>query len=175
MTSRVSRAGWRASPCRKAEFMVKLTRMSFLRLGLGALVATTMLALSGPARADDPTPARLPFGISLGRDGRYYQDVCDHSIAFHCLSKRRLPETYRPPLDGPFAGGGQECSCSGQPCGGGGNSPPAGSLEPKGILAAYDVPATSSAGGKIIAIIDLPDANALRDVNVYRKAFGIPA
>jgi MYXO-CTERM domain-containing protein len=148
--------------------------MSFVRIGLALMATAAALSVSGAARADEPSRAGLPHGISLGSDGRYYQDVCDHAFAFHCLSKRLLPPSYHP-LDGPFAGGGDECSCSSQPCGGGSAAAPPGTLDPKGILAAYKVPASSSAGGKIVAIIDLPDANALKDVNVYRKAYGIPS
>ena len=157
--------------------------MSFVRIGLLALVsAAATLSTTGAARADEPAVNALPHGISLGSDGRYYQDLCDHSLAYHCLARRRLPETYHPvpvapvPLAGPFAGGGgNECSCTVNPCGGGGPSAPTGAMEPKDVLAAYKVPASSSAGGKIVAIIDLPDANALKDVNVYRKVYGIPA
>jgi len=157
--------------------------MSFVRRGLLALVAAaTALSTSGLARAEEPAVTPLPHGISLGWNGRYYQDVCDHSFAFHCLSRRLLPVTYRPPADpapspppDPFAGGGQECSCTSNPCGGGGPSAPSGPMTPKDVLAAYKVPASSSAGGQIVAILDLPDANALKDVNVYRKAYGIPA
>ncbi|HEY3818884.1 MAG TPA: S8 family serine peptidase [Polyangiaceae bacterium] len=150
--------------------------MLFLRRGLIALLATAALGVTGSARADEPSRSTLPPGISVGRDGRYYQDVCDHSVAFHCLTKRLLPPTYRP-LDGPFApaGGGQECTCTAQTCGGGFPTAPSGSLDPKNILAAYSVPPSSAAGGKIVALIDLPDANALHDVNIYRKQFGIPA
>ena len=138
-------------------------------------------ATTGRARADEPTAGPLPHGITLGANGRYYADVCDHSVAYHCLARRLLPRSYRPvatdpvPQAGPFAGGGQECSCSSNPCGGGGPSAPVGSMEPKDVLAAYKVPPASSAAGKIVAIIDLPDANALKDLNVYRKAYGIPA
>ena len=152
--------------------------MSFVRIGLLALVsAAATLSTTGPARADEPVASALPHGISLGSDGRYYQDMCDHSLAYHCLARRRLPATYDPvPLAGPFAGGGgNECSCTANPCGGGGPSAPSGAMEPKDMLAAYKVPASSSAGGKIVAIIDLPDSNALKDLNVYRKAYGIPA
>lgn len=158
--------------------------MAFSRAGLlSFVVAAATLSTAGTARAEDPSRDGLPHGISRGSDGRYYKDVCDHSLPFHCLSKRLLPETYRPldgPFDGPpagpFAGGGAECTCSQMnPCGGGSASAPAGAMTPKDVLAAYSVPPSSSAGGKIVAILDLPDANALKDVNVYRKAFGIPA
>ena len=154
--------------------------MAFLRAGfLSLVVAATTLSTAGTARAEEPSRNGLPHGISLGSNGRYYKDVCDHSRPFYCLSKRLLPETYRPldgPPAGPFAGGGGECTCGQMnPCGGGGASAPAGAMTPKDVLAAYKVPASSSAGGKIVAILDLPDANALKDLNVYRKAYGIPA
>jgi MYXO-CTERM domain-containing protein len=129
--------------------------------------------MSGPARA----AGQLPHGITLGQDGRYYQDVCDHSVRFHCLSKRLLPETFRP-LAGGTGGGGDAnlCTCTtANPCGGGTATAPKDSMAPANILAAYKIPSSSSAAGKIVAVIDMPDANAQNDVNVYRKQFGIPA
>jgi len=47
-------------------------------------------------------------------------------------------------------------------------------MTPANVLAAYKIPAATSAHGKIVALIDMPDANTLADVNVYRKAFKIP-
>jgi hypothetical protein len=122
--------------------------MSFLRLGVLALVATaTSLSTVSPARADEPSRAGLPHGISLGSDGHYYKDVCDHAFAYHCLARRRLPDTYSPfavPLDSPppppptpFAGGGAECTCNQMdPCGGGAASAPAGAMTPTDALTA---------------------------------------
>jgi subtilase family serine protease len=143
---------------------------------MGALaVAAGAAVLSVPvsARAEDPSRAGLPHGISRDASGRYYRDVCDHAFAYHCLAKRLLPPTYDPLTEPHPPGGGDECTCPQGQCGG---SPQAisGTLTPKGILAAYSVPASSSAGGKIVAILDLPDATALKDVNVYRKEYGIP-
>jgi subtilase family serine protease len=149
--------------------------MLFVRTGLTALVATAVLSVSGLAQAEEPSRTGLPHGISRDAAGRYYRDVCDHDFAYHCMARRLLPPTYDPrtePPHEPHPGGGDECTCS--QCGGY-PTPPPDTLQPKGILAAYDVPASSAAGGKIVAILDLPDTNALKDVNVYRKQFGIPA
>jgi hypothetical protein len=147
--------------------------------GLWFALLTVPMALlaEGSALADSPASpdgVELPHGIHLGNNGRYYQDVCDHDYRFHCLSKRLLPETFRP-LTGHPPNSGNYCTCgSMSPCGGGGTTPPSGSMTPANVLAAYKIPPASSANGKIVAIIDMPDATTLADVNVYRKAFKIP-
>ena len=151
--------------------------MAFVRGWLLALVAApASLLIAGPALAADPASGsglELPRGIYRGQNGRYYEDVCDHSFRFHCLSKRLLPETYRP-LAGGGGNAGGYCDCGSMGgCGGGGSSPPSGSMAPANVLGAYKVPPSSAAGGKIVAIVDMPDASALEDLNVYRKAFGI--
>jgi hypothetical protein len=48
-------------------------------------------------------------------------------------------------------------------------------MAPSDIVAAYQIPAASSAAGQIVAVIDMPDSNAYADLSTYRKAFGIPA
>jgi MYXO-CTERM domain-containing protein len=156
--------------------------MACVRGWWAALALAPAILLADGAASADPLTAEaldLPHGIHLGRNGRYYQDVCDHAYAFPCLAKRLLPETYAPPIHRPLAGNaggtGSYCACgSMSPCGGGGTSPPAGAMTPTNVLAAYQIPSSSSAGGKIVALIDMPDQNAFSDVNVYRKAFGIP-
>src|ERR1019366_4642273 len=155
----------------------EISSMAFVRGWLLAPVAASVVLLTaGSALAADPpggSGLALPHGIYRGQNGRYYQDVCDHSFRFHCLSKRLLPETYRPLAGGGGnAGGYCDCGTMGG-CGGGGSSPPMGAMAPANVLAAYQVPPSSSAGAKIVAIVDMPDANALKDLNVYRKAFGI--
>jgi MYXO-CTERM domain-containing protein len=44
-------------------------------------------------------------------------------------------------------------------------------MAPADVLAAYAIPPTSSANGKIVAILDLPDTYALGDLNGYRALF----
>jgi MYXO-CTERM domain-containing protein len=153
--------------------------MAFVRRWWAALaLAPAVLLADGVASAEPLTDGvlDLPHGIHLGRNGRYYEDVCDHAFAFPCQSRRLLPETYRPDVARPANGnaGGQGSYCAGGGGGGGATTVPAGAMTPANVLAAYSIPASSSAGGKIVALIDMPDTNAFTDMNVYRKAFNLP-
>ena len=47
-------------------------------------------------------------------------------------------------------------------------------LTPNDVVAAYKLPSSATAGGKIVALIELPSVNALADLNTYRRQFGIP-
>jgi MYXO-CTERM domain-containing protein len=51
----------------------------------------------------------------------------------------------------------------------------AAGMEPADITAAYKIPASAAANGKIVAIIDAPDSNAYTDLVGYRSTFGITA
>src|SRR6202020_2742276 len=94
----------------------------------------------------------LPHGVRFV-DGRYSMDVCDHDDAGYCLAHRLLPDSWRPGDDtspdvGPFAGG-----------------PASTWMSPADVLKAYSIPASSSAKGRIVALVDEPDASAFSDVN----------
>jgi hypothetical protein len=156
-----------------------------LALSITALAAPSTIALTEPtALADVGAPTRttaLPHGIHLGRDGRYYQPVCDPAAPHHCLAQRLLPETFRPADYAAEAArsaspalGSQLCAGGPSP-GGGGSAPPAGAMAPSDVVAAYQIPAASGAAGQIVALIDMPDSNAYDDLSTYRQAFGIPA
>jgi hypothetical protein len=138
-------------------------------------IAALGTGYEGRARASDPAP--LPAGIHLAPNGRYYQDVCDHSLPSYCLSRRLLPVDFDPQVARPRKPrplfGGQFC----QPmqAGGGGASPPAGSMTPGDIVAAYALPASSGAHGQIVALIDMPDSAAFADLTTYRAQFDLPA
>lgn len=151
--------------------------MACVRRWWAAFAPLAALILGDGAAAAAEPPAggiALPHGIHLGRNGRYYQDQCDHDYRFPCLSKRLLPPTYRPEA-GNAGGSGSYCGCgSGSACGGGGAAPPDSSMTPTNVLSAYKIPASSAAGGKIVALIEMPDQSAFADVNVYRKAFKLP-
>jgi hypothetical protein len=160
-----------------------------LGLSIAALAAPCTLAFTEPTAfadvaAPSPTitlPLRLPHGIHLGRDGRYYQPVCNPAAPTHCLAQRLLPETFRPGDSAPEAApgvspalGAQICAGGGFP-GGGASAPPAGAMAPSDVVAAYQIPAASRANGQVVAVVDMPDSNAYADLSTYRKAFGIPA
>jgi hypothetical protein len=159
--------------------------MTKLVLGLSivALVAPSTFAFHEPTALADvgaPSPAialQLPRGIHLGRDGRYVQPVCDPAAPLHCLAERVLPESFRPgdyhPLQVAPGGGGQVCNGSAGPPGE--SAPPAGAMTPSDVVAAYHIPAASSAAGKIVALVDMPDSHAYDELSAYRQAFGIPA
>jgi hypothetical protein len=95
-------------------------------------------------------------GIHLGNDGRYRKDVCGHSHARFCFSERILPESWKPGTPIPQAAGG------------------ASGIGPTDILTAYQVPPSTSAGGKIVVIPDSPDSQAFSDVTAYRANYGLP-
>ncbi len=138
-----------------------------------ALTATLAAHASadGPARTTPPsaqppgpvfTPTSLPKGIRLRTDGRYVQDVCDHSLAHFCFAHRVLPPEYVP--FGPIPVLPQA-----------GTTPPTGALSPSDIQALYKIPASSSGNGRVVAIVDSPDSHAFSDLNGYRTGYGIPA
>ena len=156
-----------------------------LGLSIAAFAAPSTLALHEPTALADvgvPAPAvagsrPLPLGIHPGRDGRYVQTVCDPAAPLHCLAERLLPESFRPgeyhPLQVAPGAGGQLCTGGGGPPGE--NAPPAGAMTPSDVVAAYQIPAASSAAGKIVALVDMPDSHAYDELSTYRQAFGIPA
>jgi MYXO-CTERM domain-containing protein len=47
-------------------------------------------------------------------------------------------------------------------------------MAPKDVLAAYSLPSSAKADGKIVALIELPSVKGMTDVNAYRRQFGIP-
>ena len=67
---------------------------------IAALAVPSTIAFTEPtALADVGGTSRtivLPHGLHLGRDGRYYEPVCNPAAPRHCLAERLLPETFRP-------------------------------------------------------------------------------
>lgn len=131
------------------------TTVPYLAVDAGVAAAAPRLA------AGRPRPGLLPAGVHLGADGRYRVDVCDHSKALFCLTEQLMPEGWAPgqTLDHPtlkpeVAGIG---------------------MAPADLLAAYRVPSSAVAGGKIVAVLDSPDSYAFQDLNAYRSAYGLPA
>jgi hypothetical protein len=144
------------------------------------MTAGVWLALTAaPAMASEPVA--LPSGLHRGAGGRYFQDVCDHALPVHCLSKRLLPEGFDPFEPGSLAPlfkprplfGGQFCAV--MQAGQGDSAPPSGAMAPSDVVSAYSLPASSAAHGQIVAVVDMPDSTAFADVNQYRAAFGLPA
>jgi hypothetical protein len=95
-------------------------------------------------------------------DGRALVDVCDHAAAFHCQAARIVPAASRTGADALTPDAIED-------------APPGASMSPRDLLAAYRVPPGTRANGAIVAIVDMPDPDALEDVNVYRAQYGIPA
>jgi MYXO-CTERM domain-containing protein len=107
----------------------------------------------------------LPRGIHLTPNGRYTRDLCDHSKAHFCLSRLLLPEGWTP--DQAIPSRGRE--------GNGGGGGGASGMAPTDVLAAYNIPSSASANGKIVAILDGPDSSAYSDLTAYRSQYGLPA
>ncbi|HTB73828.1 MAG TPA: MYXO-CTERM sorting domain-containing protein [Polyangiaceae bacterium] len=154
--------------------------MAGIRIALSVrlLVAATCL-VGGTATAAPPAYAgasALRPWRHHDRYGRTLQDLCPERAPHQrrCFAQRVVVvdvAQVRP--DAPFPGFGDP-SC--QPLGGGGGRTPyPGSMTPKDVLAAYQIPPSTAANGKIVALIELPSVHGMDDVNAYRKQFGIPA
>ncbi len=130
-----------------------------------AASATDTVHAVAPGPASTAPTVRLPDGIRRTRSGRYTRDLCDHTKAHFCFSHVLLPANWTP--DQPVPRHGVE-----------GNSEPGGGangMAPGDIMNAYNIPAGALANGKIVAILDSPDSEALSDLAAYRQQFGLPA
>jgi hypothetical protein len=143
-----------------------------MRVVCALLLSLPLLVVGETARADQPFtlgPGLRPY-LHTDRQGRTLVDVCPERTPHgrRCFAQRVL----RPgmPIPVPFGGGG---SCSSPPSSGGA-TPPKGALTPAQILSHYNIPSAASAGGAIVALVDLPSVNAMSDVNAYRMQFSIP-
>jgi MYXO-CTERM domain-containing protein len=149
--------------------------MSMRHFRLVLLLVPLVIFAEGTARADAPDvsfgPGLRPF-VHTDRLGRTLVDVCPErsSGGRRCFSQRVLSQGEPVPVP---ASGGSSCTAMGM-CTSGCDTPPNGALAPTDILTAYDIPSTASAGGAIVAVVDLPSVNAMTDVNTYRTQFGIP-
>jgi MYXO-CTERM domain-containing protein len=138
------------------------------------VIAPLLLLVEGVAGADSSVsfgPGLRPY-VHTDRRGYTLVDVCPERIQ----GQRRchLQRLLQPgdPLPIPLSGGLGGCTAM-MPIGRA--RPPPGSMTPADVLSAYNLPATASASGAIVAIVDLPSTNAMLDVNTYRAYFGIPA
>src|SRR5262245_36831812 len=140
--------------------MTSLSRFSVATVGI---LASNVLGGSALADARDSrheNRAPLPQSIHRQANGRYVRDLCDHRQPLHCLARQLLPESWQPgdpiPRDSP---------------------PPPGqpTLSASIIEAAYSIPSTAHANGKIVAILGAPDNHAFPDLVMYRSTHGIPA
>ena len=118
-----------------------------------------------PAVPEAPdTVTQLPDGIHRTSHGRFTRDLCDHHKHGYCLSHVLLPEGWKPGDAVPRGEEGKRRDAN----------PPAGQMGPTDLMAAYNIPPSSAANGKIVAIIDEPDSHAWTDMNAYRTGYGIP-
>ena len=150
-------------------------------VGVGAaLVLVAVPAYGAPTRPLRPQ-------LHTDRYGRVLEDVCPESSPGQrrCYAQRvvgtggsrasRGAPLVGPSIIRPASGStASDPNCQSSGGGGGGFTPPAGSMTPTDVVAAYNIPQSSSAKGKIVALIELPSTNALADVNAYRQAFNIP-
>jgi MYXO-CTERM domain-containing protein len=146
------------------------------------LMAPAAVLTAGMARADGvgALASSLRPAQHVDKYGRLLEDVCPARSGNQrrCFAERivdpqrRHQRTIRPAAGG---GGGSDPNCQQQGGGGGGSSPPQASMTPTDVLTAYNIPASAKAGGKIVALVELPSVNALADVNAYRAQFNIPA
>jgi subtilase family serine protease len=142
-----------------------------LRLSVSAVTAVLAAACSSagqPASDIGQTSSGLaPLArVHQLASGRYVQDVCDHTQLRHCFAERLLPDGWTPDVHQLALPRQLEES---------GSLGTASGMAPADILAAYDVPANTSADGAIVAILDSPDSNAARDLAAYRANYGLPA
>ena len=114
-------------------------RRTFVGLTSCALLA---MGATPDARADLPVAqVNLPEGVHLASGGRYLKDMCSHKKRLHCLGEWLLPEGWRPGMSVP-EGAVPLATPSG--------------MGPADVLAAYNIPTSSAANGKIVAIVDQP-------------------
>jgi MYXO-CTERM domain-containing protein len=140
--------------------------MAFIRgWWVVVLLAPVAILAGGQAMAAD---GALPHGIHLSKSGRYYRDVCDRDMGRHCYSSLLLPRGFTPQAT-PDKPSQNFCTNTQQP--GGTAAIPDGAMGPTEVLTAYSIPTSASANGKIVAIVDMPDTNALADLNTYRAGF----
>ena len=141
----------------------------------GFIAAAAWLAVGTAHAADSPSPHLRP-ARHLDRFGRVLEDVCPERTPRQrrCFAHRILggnASLVQPAAPPGFGFGDPNCISMG---GGGGGGPPPGSMAPKDVLAAYQIPASAAANGKIVALVELPSVHGMADVNAYRKQFGIP-
>jgi MYXO-CTERM domain-containing protein len=153
------------------------------------LAAAGCVVLGGTAYAAPPassssstSAAHLRPARHRDRLGRTLEDMCPERLPRQrrCFAERVFPgdlaavaEDSAVRVDAPGLGFGDP-SCLSMGGGQGGQSPSPGSMAPNDVLAAYQVPPSTKAGGKTVALIELPSTHAMDDVNEYRRAFGIP-
>jgi hypothetical protein len=131
---------------------------------LAGLVLAPLALLAGASnaaaagRTGPGAPLVLPPGVHFDSHGHYVRDLCDHAAARFCLTEVVLPEWWMPGMPIPAAGTGG-----------------ANGMSPTDVVSAYNIPASASSGGAIVAILDSPDSNALADLNQYRSNYGLPA
>src|ERR1700722_2543804 len=132
--------------------MSSLRRFALLGLLPLGIVGTmgTVGARKTASAAPRTTPAAtrapnvvLPHGVRQRLDGRYMRRICDRCQGFFLL-----PETWQPGMEVPSRPVPEATTHS---------------MGPTDVLTAYNIPSTSSSGGKIVAILDYPDNHAFTD------------
>ena len=141
-------------------------------LGLLSLMAAGILGLDGPSRSAHAAPNRstardprgssgapLPRGVHQRANGRYVRDLCGEASArLRCRTMQLLPEGWQP----------GDSILDAEP-------PQPAPLSASIVAAAYHLPPTAQASGKIVAIIGAPDMHALADLTMHRSLQGLPA
>jgi MYXO-CTERM domain-containing protein len=125
-----------------------------------SLLASHAASATPPPSAPSVATTQLPRGIHLNAHGRYTKDMCDPERGTYCMGKFLMPEGWTP--DKPALP---------TPQGSGGAAP----MAPADLLTAYNIPASSASGGKIVAIVDYPDNHAYSDLVAYRSAYNLPS
>jgi hypothetical protein len=158
--------------------------MARTKLGRAARSARLIVAaalVSGTAHAAGATPSvtsssrPLRPARHLDGFGRTVEDVCPEYVMNQrrCYAQRVVTAgaQVRPDIVPVAPMADPACKPAG---GGGGTAPLRGTMGPKDVLAAYDIPAVTKASGQIVALVELPSVNAMADVNAYRNQYGIP-
>ncbi len=140
-----------------------------------AAAACLVCGTAHAAAAANPSSASLRPSRHLDRFGRTLEDVCPERVPHQrrCFAERVLHDdagAMRAAVRPAAGAGDPACTPMG---GGGGNEPFPGSMAPKDALAAYQIPDSAKAGGKIVALIELPSVHGMADVNAYRRQYGI--
>ena len=128
-------------------------------IAVSLMTAATVGILESAAGAEGSNRVPLPRGIHQKANGRYVQEACDDAgTPLRCRTMRLLPERWQP---------GDPILTA--------DPPQPAALSLADVEAAYSLPSTAQANGKIVAIISAPDNHALADLSMYRSMRGLPA
>ena len=150
------------------------SRTSFSRTIRMATAAPLLVLLAGATYSQTADAQNAPHvaGRYMDKRGRMLQDLCPAETSAagsrRCFAHRVLgPNSAPTPMESP------DVTCT--PAKGTSTTPFTGSMTAMDLQKIYGLTNAAPSGGQVVAIVDAYGyANALTEMNIYRKAFGIP-